>query len=103
MIISHLVTVLLSVFTYKKLSLVYLKNISNNMGCVVTFEGLFILHNIGVAHVGENGHLFAGLLPFFTRHLWKQGAEDAVKTDDGGTCSLCNITPVLLLQICRSP
>lgn len=71
MIISHLVTVLLSGYTCKKLSLVYFKlwqtkKKSNNIGFVITFERLFILHNIGVAHVGENGHLFAGLLPFFT-------------------------------------
>lgn len=70
MIISHLATVLLSGYTCKKLSLVYFKlwqrKKFNSTGFVITFKRLFVLHNIGVAHVGENGHLFAGLLSFFT-------------------------------------
>lgn len=86
-VISHLVTVLLSGYTCKKLSLVYFKlwqtkKKQQNIGFVVTFERLFILHNIGVAHVGENGHLFAGLLPFLARHLWK-GAGSRGCGEDG--------------------
>lgn len=46
-------------------------------GCVVTFERLFILHDIGVAHVGEDGDLLARLLPLLGRHLSKQAAAAA--------------------------
>lgn len=51
------------------------QNSNKAAGCVVTFKRLFILHYIGVAHVGEDGDLLARLLPLLARHLSKQAAR----------------------------
>lgn len=52
-------------------------------GCAVTFKRLFILHNIGVAHVGEDGDLLARLLPLLARHLSKQAAAVRLQRNSG--------------------